>query len=225
MIPYLLAHIGPWYHWFAANLAPYLAATLIPTVIAGLSSKTSAGRLGRALKALARFCGWATHHDELGTLKLPAQELLAPLAKWLLARAGVALALVGLTLASSACATSPIAVAYQTLANVSSGSDAALKAFEAYDKDYQLSLVAADKKAGKAQPAIAADLAAYRAKRAPINKGAADVSLALAGGHVLIPLVQSGVNKQSDLDAWMSQLLAAWSELQTALAGAGIGGK
>jgi hypothetical protein len=118
--------------------------------------------------------------------------------------------------------------AYQALANVSSSTDASLKAFEGFDHDYQLALVDADQKAGKNQAQIAADLTAYRSKRVTVNKAFADADAVLGTGHALLPLVEAGVEKQTDLTAWLSQLFTAAQEVQQALAAVGVnlgGGK
>lgn len=111
--------------FFVAHIAPILAATLLPTVIAGLSNRpsTADGKLAKLLKLAARACGWAVHYNEPGSVKLPLAELLvlawkgavavyrvfkpAPMALLL---AGAALAL---CLPNSGCATS------QTAANAS----------------------------------------------------------------------------------------------------------
>jgi hypothetical protein len=104
------------WHYFCGHIAGFLAASLIPTVLAGLVNKPGAdsGKVAILLKALLRFCGWAQHYDEPGSVKIPMQELVIPLLKFLARKAGLAAILVVCASASiSGCA----ALKGQTLQN------------------------------------------------------------------------------------------------------------
>lgn len=128
----------------------------------------------------------------------------------------------GLAIAACGCATSATTAAYQAINNVTASADAGLKAFEAFDKDYQMQIVSEDKAAGKTSTAIEADLSTYRQKRAALNKAFAAVNAAVTTGQALLPLVDSGIKKTTDLSTWETQLLAAASALQQALADLGV---
>lgn len=130
---------------------------------------------------------------------------------------GIALAL----LVSSGCAHG-VAGGYQAEANTTKSVDGALHAFEAFDHDYQQLIVSNDKKAGKTPEQIESDLQAYRAKRAEVNRAFADAGAVLLTGAGLLPLVESGVKKQSDLNAWLVQLWQAAEEVQKALSLIGV---
>lgn len=96
------------WHYFCGHIAGFLAASLIPTVLAGLMSKPNAdsSKLVIGLKAALKFCGWAMHFDEPGSVKLPMQELIMPALKWAAKRAGLVTLFVVLVSASvSGCAT------------------------------------------------------------------------------------------------------------------------
>ena len=124
-------------------------------------------------------------------------------------------------LVSSGCAHG-IAGAYQAEANTTKSVDGALHAFEAFDHDYQLLIVSDDKKAGKTPEQIESDLQAYRGKRAAVNRAFADAGAALLAGAGRLPLVESGIKKQSDLNAWLVQLAQAAAEVQQALSLIGV---
>lgn len=77
-----LSHLGAAlvvaFHYFCIYAAPILAATILPTVITGLTDRPSTkdGKLAQLAKLAVRFCGWAVHYNETGSVKLPAAELL-----------------------------------------------------------------------------------------------------------------------------------------------------
>lgn len=70
----LLVHFA---HWFMTDVAPWVIASLVPTVIAGLSRRPEKRGLIPAVQALARVLGWATHRNDPGTFKFPLQEVLS----------------------------------------------------------------------------------------------------------------------------------------------------
>lgn len=84
------------WHYFCGHIAGFLAASLIPTMLAGLMSKPNAdsSKFVIALKAALKFCGWAQHYDEPGSVKLPMQEIVIPLLKFIARKAGVAAILI-----------------------------------------------------------------------------------------------------------------------------------
>lgn len=77
-----LSHLGAAlvvaFHYFCVYAAPILAATILPTVITGLTDRPSTkdGKLAQLAKLAVRFCGFAVHYNEQGSVKLPAAELL-----------------------------------------------------------------------------------------------------------------------------------------------------
>lgn len=125
----------------------------------------------------------------------------------------------GVLVAMTGCAHG-VTGAYQTEANVANSTDAAIKGFMSFDHDYEIAL--GDKSNGKTPDQRQADLKAYRVKRIYVNKAFADANAALSTGHALLPLVESGIKKQTDMNAWLSQLLAAAQEVQQALAAVGV---
>jgi len=112
-----LALVAGW-HFFCAHLAP-IGAALVPMLIAswftGITYKPGQGdnKIVTLLKLFARFCGWAVHYDEAGSVKLPAGELLGLVFKGLVlvyrafkgSGAPLALALLSAFLALPGCAT------------------------------------------------------------------------------------------------------------------------
>lgn len=100
------------WHFFCVYIAPVLAVTILPTVIAGLTNRPSAkdGKLTQLAKLAVRFCGFAVHYNEPGSVKLPAAELLVLAWKGLVAvyrvfKPAPALLALALGLLVSGCAT------------------------------------------------------------------------------------------------------------------------
>jgi hypothetical protein len=114
-------------------------------------------------------------------------------------------------------ATTAGTISYQTGYATAKTGSATLDSFEQFDHDYQLQIVKSDKAAGKSADAIAADLKAYRAKRSAVNDAFKKFDGVLFSGRGLMPLVLSGVKKQSDLNAWAAQLAEAWADIQKAI--------
>lgn len=111
-----LSHLGAAlvvaFHYFCIYAAPILAATILPTVITGLTDRPSTkdGKLAQLAKLFVRFCGWAVHFNETGSVKLPAAELLMLLWKGAVAvyrvfKPAPALLALALGLLVSGCAT------------------------------------------------------------------------------------------------------------------------
>lgn len=76
------------YHaYFVPYVGPFLFATLIPSIIAGLSTAPTPKRMKAIawFQVIMKFVGWATFRDQPGTYKLPAQEFFALLKPLLVA--------------------------------------------------------------------------------------------------------------------------------------------
>jgi hypothetical protein len=69
--PLLLAKAQADLHWFLLNVAPWLIASAIPSLIAGLSKSPRYVGLVSYLKVTMQVLGWAAHKDAEGTFKLP----------------------------------------------------------------------------------------------------------------------------------------------------------
>jgi hypothetical protein len=89
-----------------------------------------------------------------------------------------------------------------------------IHALETYDAERQENIVkaATTVEDGKRQ------LLAYRAKRDAVVNIINDAAAVTAVGETLIPLVQSGVKKQTDLDVWLAELLKVGLSLRQAIA-------
>lgn len=74
----LQATLAVGWHYFCVHLAGPLAATIIPTILAGLMRRpgADASKLVKLLKLAIRACGWAVHYDEPGSVKPPLWELV-----------------------------------------------------------------------------------------------------------------------------------------------------
>lgn len=216
-------HGLPMWVWFAFG-GLLVAEDLIAR--SKFKSNSSIQVAGAALKLIAWAVGWFL-------MKFPPVAILVNLFKSLTGDkkdppgGGMAAALV-LVLAlpfMSACGASTSTVTYQTGRATAQIGSASLDGFEQFDHDYQMKIVADGKKAGKTADAIAADLKAYRAKRPAVNKAFADFGATLLSGRALVPLVLSGVKKQTDLDAWAAKVAASWADVEKAIALLKGGGK
>lgn len=113
---------------------------------------------------------------------------------------------------------------YKTLETTSATLTASATAFEKYDHDTQMDIVAAGKKAGKSKDAIQAELERYRNLRAPVLKAFTEAGAVVVAGRALLPLVEAGVKKETDIAAWLTQLLNAAEAVRQALSTFGLGG-
>ncbi len=111
---------------------------------------------------------------------------------------------------------------YQTLTNISKSGEASARAFEEFDRQHQLSIVADGRKAGKTEVQIQDELDSYRKKLEPVVKSFSILAGLIQAGYALLPLVERGVKKQKDLDLWFSDILRASGELVSTLAKLGV---
>lgn len=90
---------------FAGVIAPWLTASLIPSLVVGLTPFPKASKVLKVLSFMAKCLSVVTHLDEAGTFQIP---VITPVARLLrpqaVAKASVALVLLGVTLVG-ACAT------------------------------------------------------------------------------------------------------------------------
>ncbi len=95
---------------------------------------------------------------------------------------------------------------------------ASTKALEQYDYQAQEGIVAkaASPDAAKQQ------IATYRASRTVVIKAIADAQACALVGQSLIPLVQSGAKKSTDLTVWVAQLAGVAAQLVAALSTLGV---
>jgi hypothetical protein len=101
----------------------------------------------------------------------------------------------------------------QALSNAEHVQSGAISALEQFDAQYQAEVVAkaTSEADGKAK------LEVYRAKRNAVIKVVQDAAAVSAVGAALIPLVERGLKKVTDLDAWLSDLLPAVLRVRQAI--------
>lgn len=90
------------YAFFASTVAPFLLATLIPSIVVALTNYPKASKFLKVLSGIAQFLSVLTHRDQAGTMKMPFAMSFT--AKAPDAKAGPAVALAFLTLFSGGCA-------------------------------------------------------------------------------------------------------------------------
>jgi hypothetical protein len=118
-----------------------------------------------------------------------------------------------------ACASGNIAKARQISLAALKVNVAAIDAFKKFDYEFQKRVVEKALAAGTEEALAEAEktLAFYRMKRAEAIEAFEKVQAVVGFGNALIPLVESGVNREEDLLAWMAQLATAVKELQQVL--------
>ncbi len=104
--------------------------------------------------------------------------------------------------------------ARQVLTTTAQSLEAGVKAFEAFDKEHQMEILTSDKTAEAADK----DISAYRARRAIVEKAFIDAEALVATGLPLIDLVDKGIKKSADMDAWVASVLTALQSVQHLLA-------
>jgi hypothetical protein len=120
--------------------------------------------------------------------------------------------------------------ARQALAAAERVSTQAVSSLEQYDLVQQQAIVDAAKQVCASSPDLAKcieenaakPVAAYRPKRLVVVKAITDESAVIAVGKALLPLVDSGVKKSTDVTAWLSQLLDEGVALASALHAFGV---
>lgn len=122
------------------------------------------------------------------------------------------------------CASGNVAKARQVSLAVLKVNAAAVESFKKFDFGFQKHVVEKAIAAGTQEALDEAEqiLSVYRQKRGQVLAAFEKVQNALALGNALIPLVESGVNKEADLVMWMAQLGDAMKELQVVLASFGV---
>lgn len=126
-------------------------------------------------------------------------------------RARVA-ALVALVCALSACSGSFTDRAHRTLNTTLAATNAARDEFVAWDKAKQLELV----DAAETKEAAEAALAEYRRKRAPVLRAFTIAYTSIAAAAAMVPLVDKGIKKESDLVPLLTDAVNAAVELKKA---------
>ena len=123
-----------------------------------------------------------------------------------------------------ACANGNIAKARQISLAALKVNAAAIEAFKKFDYDFQNQVVQRALEVGTEEALAQAEktLAFYRMKRSEVLEAFQKVASVVGFGSALIPLVESGVNREADLLAWMSQLANAVKELQQVLSTFGL---
>jgi hypothetical protein len=231
------------WHWVQV-ISPWLVTLFIPSLIVGLTPYPKAAEAVSVLKAILNFLSVLAHSDSPGTFKAPFTmsrppaggtppdatsgpnaDGAAPVAYMgpstpPIASTGLLFAMAAI--AGSGCA-SGVYGAYQTLGNTAQVLEASTKAFESFDHDHQLAIVKRDKDAGHPEQSEA-DLAAYHDQRAPVAKAFIDAGATVQAGYALLPLVERGLRKDDDLNAWLTDLFNAAQKIRQALVTLGVSG-
>lgn len=108
--------------------------------------------------------------------------------------------------------------ARQALSTAERVQSTSIKALEQYDTDHQMAIVAA----AKTQADGEKSLADYRLQRGKVVSAILDAAAVTQVGVTLIPLVELGQKKSSDLATWLTNLLAAGIKMREALAQFGV---
>lgn len=120
------------------------------------------------------------------------------------------------------CPLSTIDKAKVTLTVIDKTSVVAMAELTNYDKAKQQKIVDDGKAAGKTAEAIQLEINVYRVERDKVVDGFLQAMLIVDKGHKLIPLVQSGVNKETDLAVWIPEAIAAIQAILEVLKGFGV---
>lgn len=97
-----------------------------------------------------------------------------------------------------------------------------ISALEQFDRDYQTRVTVEAIAAGHPEQAEA-QLATYRTQRSDVVKVVLAAAAATAAGAALIPLVERGLRRDLDLEAWLRDILDVGLKLRTALITFGVG--